>query len=253
MGNTQIPGTWNSDAYYSGDTNFVFDYVTTGLPSLAINPATSTTTLTLSQASVAVGGEDAETFSTTVTPQYPRGGRPARHRHGRRVRHDAVHDHPGVWDWVLRPDRRGQLGTGSYQVTASYRGDYDYAGPYSTNLIDPSTSAPSMLTIATSSSTTALSLSAARVAYGDEDAAKFTATVTPPDSSAGTPAGTVTVAESGTTLCTITLASGTGTCSMKGILLRPGSYQLRRERHIRRVGLGRQHAHHRQGSHDDQP
>jgi hypothetical protein len=43
---------------------------------------------------------------------------------------------------------------------------------------------------------------------------------------AGFPVGPVTVTESGTTLCTITLASGTGACSMPAAKLPAGKYNL---------------------------
>jgi hypothetical protein len=59
-------------------------------------------------------------------------------------------------------------------------------------------------------SATALTLSASAVMYGDEQAEQFTVTVSGAD---GTPTGTVTVSAGTATVCTITLADGTGNCA----------------------------------------
>ncbi len=59
-------------------------------------------------------------------------------------------------------------------------------------------------------SATALTLSAPAIAYGDEQDEQFTVTVS---GAAGTPTGTVTVSAGATTVCTITLADGTGNCA----------------------------------------
>lgn len=71
-------------------------------------------------------------------------------------------------------------------------------------------SAASNIPASGATSATALTLSAPTVVYGDEQAEQITATV----SGAGdTPTGTVTVSAGATTVCTITLADGTGTCA----------------------------------------
>jgi hypothetical protein len=59
-------------------------------------------------------------------------------------------------------------------------------------------------------SATALTLSAPAIVFGDEQDEQFTVTV----SGAGdTPTGTVTVSAGATTVCTIALADGTGSCA----------------------------------------
>ena len=64
--------------------------------------------------------------------------------------------------------------------------------------------------MAATTSTTALAVSAPSVVTGDEQDEQLTVTV----SGAGdTPTGTVTVAAGATTVCTITLANGTGSCA----------------------------------------
>jgi hypothetical protein len=74
-------------------------------------------------------------------------------------------------------------------------------------------------------STVSLTASAATVAYGAEQAETLTATLAPV---AGTePTGTVTVAgPSGATLCTITLADGTGSCPLSASQLAAGPSTL---------------------------
>jgi hypothetical protein len=76
-------------------------------------------------------------------------------------------------------------------------------------------------------SETALHLSKEVVSYGDEEAEVFRVTVRPREPDTGTPTGTVAVESSGMTLCTVTLASGTGTCSLTADELRPGFDRLR--------------------------
>jgi hypothetical protein len=228
----QVPGAWPYDAVYNGDTNFAGDVASE--PGLTINPAASTTALSLSQSSVADGSEGSETFTATVNPQYPGAGVPAGTVN--------VADSSALLCTITLSGGTGsctlsasQLGTGSYQIVAGYGGEWytsppPVIPPYGTYLIDASTSAASTLTIASSSSSTVLSLSAARVAYGGEATEKFTATLTSPNPSIGTPVGAVTVATPAGPLCTITLSPGptsaTGTCSMTGTELPPGSYQL---------------------------
>jgi Bacterial Ig-like domain (group 3) len=64
--------------------------------------------------------------------------------------------------------------------------------------------------VSATTSATALAISSPAVLYGDEQDEQFTATVT---GDGGTPTGTVTVSAGATTVCTITLAGGTGSCA----------------------------------------
>jgi hypothetical protein len=74
-------------------------------------------------------------------------------------------------------------------------------------------------------SKTALKLSAARVTYGDEQVEHLSVTVTDAGTASAV-AGTVTIKESATTLCVITLTSGKGTCSLMAKRLAAGTYRL---------------------------
>jgi hypothetical protein len=74
------------------------------------------------------------------------------------------------------------------------------------------------------STSTAITLSAPTVTYGDEQTERVTVTVSA--GSAGTPAGSVTVSSGSRTVCTATLASGTASCTVPATALAPGSVQL---------------------------
>jgi hypothetical protein len=67
---------------------------------------------------------------------------------------------------------------------------------------------------------TAVTLSAATVTYGDEQAEHVSVQVTPETS--GSPTGTVTVKHSGATVCTITLAAAAGSCVVPATRLSAG-------------------------------
>jgi hypothetical protein len=73
-------------------------------------------------------------------------------------------------------------------------------------------------------STTALTVSAAKLVYGNEHAEHLSATVTSPDG--GTPTGTVTVTAGTATVCTMTLTAGAGTCTPSATALPAGTYSL---------------------------
>jgi hypothetical protein len=70
---------------------------------------------------------------------------------------------------------------------------------------------------------TSVSLSAPAVTYGKEQAERLSVAVT---SRHGAPGGTVTVSSRSTTVCTITLASGSGSCRLPAARLPGGTAQL---------------------------
>jgi hypothetical protein len=92
--------------------------------------------------------------------------------------------------------------------------DGTYVGPTAPQLVTEATPATVTLTASTS-----------KVTYGAEQSTKLIATVSSP--AGGTPTGTVTVTGSGdSTLCTITLANGTGTCPLTATQLPAGANAL---------------------------
>jgi hypothetical protein len=107
------------------------------------------------------------------------------------------------------------LPVGTAQLTAAYNGSAGFA---------PSTSAAKALTVARATSKTTLSLSVSKVTYGAEKAERMTVTVAP--QYAGAPAGTVTVKAGTRTVCTIKLASGTGSCHLTAAQLPVGIQHL---------------------------
>jgi hypothetical protein len=75
-------------------------------------------------------------------------------------------------------------------------------------------SAPSnLVTVPPANTTITLSLSSSKVTYGNEQAEHFSVIVSSVYSGP-VPNGTVTIKKSTTTLCTITLSAGTGSCSL---------------------------------------
>jgi hypothetical protein len=75
----------------------------------------------------------------------------------------------------------------------------------------------------TAATATSAALSTAQLTYGDEQAEKVTATVR---ATTPAPTGTITVTAGGTALCTIKLASGTGSCTLPVAGLAPGKATL---------------------------
>ncbi len=77
-------------------------------------------------------------------------------------------------------------------------------------------SAPSnLVTVPPATTTITLSMSSSKVTYGSEQAGSFSVVVSP--SYAGpVPTGTVAIKKSTTTLCTVTLSAGKGSCSLTG-------------------------------------
>ncbi|MCW2930439.1 MAG: pentapeptide repeat protein, partial [Actinomycetia bacterium] len=192
--------SWSQAASYPVVATYSGDGVSAGSSASAdvnVSPLAATTTaLSLSATKVTYGDEQAEHVSVTVSPQYS--GTPG----------GTVTVKSGtttVCTITLGSGKGGctlaatRLPAGTQHLTASYNGSADFG---------TSASAAGTLTVAKATSKTALSLSATKVTYGDEQAERLTVTVSP--QYGGTPGGTVTVKSGTVTVCTITLASGKG-------------------------------------------
>ena len=70
---------------------------------------------------------------------------------------------------------------------------------------------------------TAVTLSAARLVYGREQAGRVSVSVA---AASGTPSGTVTVTAGGTAVCVVTLTAGRGSCALPATGLAAGTYQV---------------------------
>jgi len=103
---------------------------------------------------------------------------------------------------------------GTVQFSASYGGDSGFKSSKST----------ADLKVSKAATATALSLSAATVKYGSEQTERLSVRVAPHFE--GTPAGRVVVRAGGTVVCTMTLASGTGSCALSASQLASGSHPL---------------------------
>jgi hypothetical protein len=109
-----------------------------------------------------------------------------------------------------------QLAPGIYQPVATYGGNPD---------MQTSTSPKEAFTVSRASSKTILKLSIDKVTYGYEQAERLEVTVSP-QYPGSTPTGTVTVKEFATTLCTVTLSSGKGSCRPSPEKLKARTYLL---------------------------
>jgi len=119
-----------------------------------------------------------------------------------------------------------KAGKGTCKVnTAKYPpGALKFVASYSGGAGFKSSTASTTLQLKRATSTTKLTLSAARVAYGHEQAERLTVRVAPQYT--GTPPGKVTVSAGRTVVCVITLASGGGSCTLTASKLTAGSYHL---------------------------
>jgi Bacterial Ig-like domain (group 3) len=81
-----------------------------------------------------------------------------------------------------------------------------------------------LATVAAEPTSTGLSLSTGTVTFGHEQSEHLTATVKP--AFGGTATGKVTVKTGSTSICTITLVTGKGSCTLSASKLRPGQYTL---------------------------
>ncbi|MGO9101642.1 MAG: Ig-like domain-containing protein [Mycobacterium sp.] len=177
-------------------------------------PAASKTTLKLSAAKVTYGNEQVEQLAVTVSPQSsdttPTGT-------------VTVNESSTKLCTLTLSGAKGsctlsakKLPAGTYSLVATYGGSTNFAG---------STSTKETLTVAKATSKTVLKLSVVKVTYGAEQILHLSITVSPQYSGA-TPTGKVTVNESSTTLCLITLSSGKGSCTLQPRKLKAGIYSL---------------------------
>ena len=198
-------GTYTVTGTYSGNGNYQGSALTT---TLTVKPAGTTTLLSVAPGSVGYGSEQHAIFTATVTPDTS--GTPT----------GMVTVTSGLTPLCTITLSGGtgscsptavQLAPGSYPATGTYSGDGNFSGL---------TDGPVAFAVTrAATSVTSLSLSPHSVAYGSEGSVTFSVSVTPPSGSIGVPTGTVNVGTGGTTLCVVTLANGTGTCTTSATAL----------------------------------
>jgi Bacterial Ig-like domain (group 3) len=206
------PGGYHLWAVYSGDGNYLLGDSSANPQSFTVDPEPTSTALTLPAATLAADQQGGALLTFQVTPATS--GTPT----------GSVTVTAGsmlVCSGVLTNGSgscalaTGELSPGSYQLTATYGSDADFAG---------SASDPQTLTITKASATATLSLSAPRATFGHEQAERLSVQVTATTGSS--PTGQVAVTAGSKSLCTITLADGNGGCVLAATKLRPGTYHL---------------------------
>jgi hypothetical protein len=192
-------GTHPITAVYGGDTDF--QTTTSAALSQVISPAVTATTVTSSTAGSSVFGQGV-TFTATVAVTGSGSGTPT----------GTVTFKDGAATLGTATLSAGSatfttaaLSTAAHPVTVVYAGATNFAA---------STSASVTQTVAKASAAVALSSNAASSVFGQ--AVVYTATVTASGPGAGTPGGTVTFKDGGTTL-------GTGTLSVSGVATYTGT------------------------------
>jgi hypothetical protein len=107
------------------------------------------------------------------------------------------------------------LAGGKHLVALAYSGRGDFAA---------STSVALPLTVSKATTSTRLTLAKTTITYGHENAGRLTVSVSRDGSVY--PTGKITIKAGRTTLCTITLSKGTGSCTLSSRKLSPGTYHL---------------------------
>jgi len=195
-----VAGTYTATAGYQGDSNYS---PASGTDDTA-HVAAATVTLKLSAGKVTYGHEKSEKLSVTVTPAPPTGTVTISNG---TTTVCSINLSKGKGSCSLS---NAQLAAGVYSLVATYAGEQ---------------SAQQLLIVAKATSKTALKLSAAKVTYGDEHVEKLSVTVTGQGKGL-VPTGTVTIAESSTTICSISLTLGKGSCLLSAKQLAVGRYSL---------------------------
>jgi hypothetical protein len=180
---------------------------------IAGGTAASATALHLGPGRVTFGHEQSAVFTATVTPTSPSDPTGT----------VTVESGAKVLCHITLTSATGHcsigaagLAAGSFPTVASYSGDSKFAGSSSTS---------QALTVARASTKTSLRLSAPNLTYGQEKAEHLSVTVVPKFAGAA-PSGNLKVKVSTTTLCTIALHAGTGSCKLAAKALRAGKYRL---------------------------
>jgi hypothetical protein len=209
------PGTYQVEAIYSGDTDFLASNGNTGQ---IVNQSGTSTALTLSPSGATVTYGTPVSLTAVVTPTGSGTGLPT----GTVDFYDGlillgaepVSTVGGVQQATLPAALYGQ---GNHSFGAVYLGEFDYSG---------STSASVAQTVAVISTTTALTSSINPAAYSVP--VIFTATVTPASNAGPGPGGTVTFSDGSTVLgiVPVALSGGHYTASFTDSALAVGGHSI---------------------------
>jgi hypothetical protein len=194
-------GTYSFRASYPGDSNFTASQ-TSAPTTVTVGHATSATSITPSAASAVAGQPVTETVK--VDGEFTGSGDPAPT--------GTATVHAGGQSCQATLTGGNGVATGSCQVTEPALGSYSLTAIYPGDKAFDSSRAPAgRLTVSRARSRTTLQLSAGSAVYGNEKSLTMKVTVVPQFT--GTPTGKVRITAGQTTLCTVQLSGGTGTCS----------------------------------------
>ena len=197
----QSPGSYSFTASYPGDSNFAASQ-TPPPTTVTVGHATSATSLTPSAASAVAGQPVTETVK--VSGEFTGSGDPAPT--------GTATVHAGAQSCQATLTGGNGVATGSCQITEPALGSYSLTATYpGDKAFDPSRTPAGRLTVSRARSHTTLQLSAGSAVYGNEKSLTIKVTVAPQFT--GTPTGKVRITAGQTTLCTVQLSGGTGTCS----------------------------------------
>jgi hypothetical protein len=209
----QFPaGTDRLTATYGGNVTYL---PANGTTTVTVGQAATVTRLSFTPSSITFSGAATKltvTGTVSSTAGTPNGWTTVR------VDGHAVSGCTNVWfsaGTVSCTGTTAILTGGKHNVTLSYSGRGNFAA---------SASSAVTLTVGVARSTPSLSLSRSSVTYGSENAEKFTVSV----SHVGSvhPTGKAQVRIGGSTLCTVTLSNGAGSCTLTAKQLRAGSYTI---------------------------
>jgi hypothetical protein len=201
------------DANQAGDANYLA--AAQVHQTITVAKATARTALKLSATKVTYGDEQVEHLSVTVSPQHP-GTTPTGTVTIKASATTLCVIKLASGAGSCKPLSARELNAGAYSLVATYSG--------STNF-DTSSSVKETLTVAKATSKTVLKLSATKVTYGDEQVLHLSVAVSP-QYSGSPPTGRVTIKESTTTLCTISLSGAKGSCTLSAKKLNAGAYNV---------------------------
>jgi hypothetical protein len=209
----QLPaGAGALTAGYSGDATYV---PASGTATVTVSQAATATRLSVTPASITFSGTAAKLAVTGTVSSMA--GVPAGVT---TVRVDG-HAISGCASTALSAGKASCTGTtailtgGKHAVTLSYAGGGNFAASASSTVT---------LTVGVARSTPALSLSRSTLTYGHENAEKLTVVVTHVGSVY--PTGKAQVRIGSTTVCTVTLSKGAGSCTLTVKQLRAGTYAI---------------------------
>ena len=212
----QENGSYSLTASYGGDGNYLSS--STASPTqVTVAPSATVTDLTATPADPVVGEQITAYVEVTGQFTVPGDASPS----------GSVSVTDGTNTCLASLSGAAGASTGSCVITEGSPGQFALNATYPGNgdFTPSSTPQTTLVSVGKANSTTNLTLSASKVTYGQERTLKMRVTVSPEFS--GVPNGQVKLTSGSEKLCKVTLANGTGTCSLSsGTALSPGRHTV---------------------------